>query len=86
MKATTEKVDSSTPIASTHDADDTRRSIVEGDFLPPSTPDPAAERRLRKKIDLHLIPIVSLLYLLCFIDRANLGTFPPLTCSVVKIG
>ncbi|KAF5122625.1 putative transporter [Metarhizium anisopliae] len=35
--------------------------------------DPAAERRLRLKIDLFIVPTVSLLYLFCFIDRANLG-------------
>jgi len=35
--------------------------------------DPAAERRLRTKIDLYIIPTVSLLYLFCFIDRANVG-------------
>ncbi|KAF2194282.1 putative MFS transporter [Zopfia rhizophila CBS 207.26] len=35
--------------------------------------DPAAERRLRLKIDLYIVPTVSLLYLFCFIDRANIG-------------
>ncbi|KAH8685122.1 major facilitator superfamily domain-containing protein [Ilyonectria robusta] len=35
--------------------------------------DPVAERRLRLKIDLYIIPTVSLLYLFCFIDRANIG-------------
>ncbi|EQL00396.1 hypothetical protein G6O67_007946 [Ophiocordyceps sinensis] len=35
--------------------------------------DPVAERRLRLKMDLCIIPPVSLLYLFCFIDRANLG-------------
>lgn len=38
--------------------------------------DPAAERRLRWKIDLAITPIICLLYLFCFIDRANIGTFP----------
>ncbi|CAI4213270.1 unnamed protein product, partial [Parascedosporium putredinis] len=37
------------------------------------TLDRAAERRLRLKIDLYIIPTVSLLYLFCFIDRANIG-------------
>lgn len=37
--------------------------------------DPVAERRLRTKIDLYIIPTVALLYLFCFIDRANLGEF-----------
>ncbi|KAF2467306.1 putative MFS transporter [Lindgomyces ingoldianus] len=35
--------------------------------------DPAAESRLRWKIDLCIIPTVALLYLFCFIDRANIG-------------
>ncbi|KAK7060299.1 hypothetical protein VNI00_001064 [Paramarasmius palmivorus] len=35
--------------------------------------DPKAEARLRTKIDLFVIPTVSLLYLFCFIDRANIG-------------
>ncbi|PYH83757.1 putative MFS transporter [Aspergillus uvarum CBS 121591] len=35
--------------------------------------DPTAERRLRRKIDLFILPTVSLIYLFCFIDRANIG-------------
>ncbi|KAL2432200.1 putative transporter [Exophiala dermatitidis] len=35
--------------------------------------DPKAEARLRWKIDLYIVPTVSLLYLFCFIDRANIG-------------
>ncbi|ESK97477.1 mfs transporter [Moniliophthora roreri MCA 2997] len=35
--------------------------------------DPAAEARLRTKIDFYVIPSISLLYLFCFIDRANIG-------------
>ncbi|KAK0644421.1 beta-lactamase/transpeptidase-like protein [Cercophora newfieldiana] len=38
--------------------------------VPPSS---AAERRLRTKIDLHIIPVVMLLYLMNFIDRTNIG-------------
>jgi hypothetical protein len=36
--------------------------------------DPAAERRLRWKLDLYTVPTVAVLYLFCFIDRANIGT------------
>ncbi|KAK7030408.1 hypothetical protein VNI00_014152 [Paramarasmius palmivorus] len=36
-------------------------------------PDEKAEARLRWKIDLYIIPTVSILYLFCFIDRANIG-------------
>ncbi|KAE8155191.1 major facilitator superfamily domain-containing protein [Aspergillus avenaceus] len=35
--------------------------------------DKAAERRLRLKIDLCIVPTVALIYLFCFIDRANIG-------------
>ncbi|KMP09867.1 inner membrane transport protein yfaV [Coccidioides immitis H538.4] len=35
--------------------------------------DRAAERRLRTKIDFYIVPTVALLYLFCFIDRANIG-------------
>ena len=35
--------------------------------------DPVAEARLLWKIDLYIVPTVSLLYLFCCIDRANIG-------------
>lgn len=35
--------------------------------------DPKAEAKLRWKIDLYIVPTVALLYLFCFIDRANIG-------------
>ena len=35
--------------------------------------DRKAEARLRLKIDLCIVPTVALLYLFCFIDRANVG-------------
>ncbi|KAL6242109.1 hypothetical protein RBB50_011021 [Rhinocladiella similis] len=35
--------------------------------------DPAAEKRLLRKIDLRLIPILFVLYLCAFIDRVNIG-------------
>ncbi|KAL4945727.1 hypothetical protein BDV06DRAFT_184049 [Aspergillus oleicola] len=35
--------------------------------------DKKAESRLRLKMDFYLLPTVSLLYLFCFIDRANIG-------------
>lgn len=31
--------------------------------------DPAKERRLVRKLDLHIIPVVMLLYMLSFLDR-----------------
>lgn len=38
--------------------------------------DRRAERRLRNKIDLMIMPTICLLYLFCFIDRANIGMLP----------
>ncbi|KAL1954041.1 hypothetical protein VTO42DRAFT_1819 [Malbranchea cinnamomea] len=35
--------------------------------------DPEAEKKLCRKIDLFIVPTVSLLYMFCFIDRANVG-------------
>lgn len=31
------------------------------------------ETKIRRKLDFRLVPIVTLLYLLCFLDRANIG-------------
>lgn len=36
--------------------------------------DAKAEAKLRRKIDFMIVPTVSILYLFCFIDRANVGT------------
>jgi MFS family permease len=38
-----------------------------------TTLDPAQETRVRRKIDAILMPFASLLFLFCFIDRANIG-------------
>lgn len=35
--------------------------------------DKKAESRLRLKIDFYVVPTVALMYLFCFIDRANIG-------------
>jgi hypothetical protein len=37
--------------------------------------DKAAESRLRLKIDLYIVPTVAVMYLFCFIDRANVGEY-----------
>jgi len=31
------------------------------------------EKRIRRKLDFRVVPLVTLLYLLCFLDRANVG-------------
>lgn len=35
--------------------------------------DPAAEKRLLWKLDIHVVPILTLLFLLAFLDRINIG-------------
>lgn len=35
--------------------------------------DPAIEKRVRRKLDLHVVPLLSALYLLAFLDRSNIG-------------
>ncbi|KAI1436534.1 MFS transporter [Xylaria sp. CBS 124048] len=35
--------------------------------------DPIAEKKLRLKLDYMVVPMVSILYLFCFIDRSNIG-------------
>lgn len=55
------------------DPERTSSSLHAGSGIIPSKTSFKAERRLRTKIDLHLVPIVAILYLFCFIDRANLG-------------
>jgi hypothetical protein len=80
--------DNSSGIGETDDHIATDRYIVNSDFLmvarltqfcmlrfvhPTLGLDPAAESRLRLKIDLYIVPIASLMYLFCFIDRANIG-------------
>lgn len=35
--------------------------------------DPVQERKLWRKIDLHLLPIITLMYLFSFMDRENIG-------------
>lgn len=38
--------------------------------------DPVKEARLVAKLDLAFTPIIMLLYLVCFLDRSNIGTYP----------
>ncbi|RAL62498.1 hypothetical protein DID88_005063 [Monilinia fructigena] len=60
-----------------HEATDRRgQSLV--------TFDPVAERKLRLKIDLMIVPTVALLYLFCFIDRANIGKSHTITISLSR--
>lgn len=46
--------------------------------------DKNAEKRLRRKIDLHIVPLVAILYLFCFIDRTNISSHLFLNHQLVK--
>lgn len=38
-----------------------------------SDTDPALDRRLTRKLDVHILPWIFILWLLAFIDRSNIG-------------
>jgi hypothetical protein len=37
------------------------------------TIDPVIEKRVRRKLDIHVVSLLSALYLLAFLDRSNIG-------------
>jgi hypothetical protein len=39
--------------------------------------DPVIEKRVRRKLDMHIVPLLSALYLLAFLDRSNIGYVKP---------
>lgn len=55
----------------------TKGSIVEMDEekQPSVTWDADAERRLRWKCDRHVLPCITLLFFLSFLDRTNIGEY-----------
>ncbi|EEA23267.1 hypothetical protein TMatcc_002125 [Talaromyces marneffei ATCC 18224] len=60
-------------IAKAHDAAERGYAATDRYGQPLVEFDAAAERHLVRKIDFFIIPTVALLYLFCFIDRANIG-------------
>lgn len=47
---------------------------LEAQHVEPQTAiDPVISARVRRKLDIHLIPLLSALYLLAFLDRSNIG-------------
>ncbi|ETN37097.1 uncharacterized protein HMPREF1541_08087 [Cyphellophora europaea CBS 101466] len=65
--------DDSREHATTHDAAAHGHAATDIHGNPIVTFDPKAESRLRMKIDLMIIPTVTIIYLMCFVDRANIG-------------
>ncbi|KAF1850771.1 high-affinity nicotinic acid transporter [Cucurbitaria berberidis CBS 394.84] len=47
-------------------------NILAGDVEPQGF-DQAATKKLLRRLDWHIIPFMSLIYLLCFLDRTNIG-------------
>ena len=54
-------------------AESTNQSHSQSDSVPPSTIDRAQEKRLLRKLDLNVLPMISVLYMLAFVDRINIG-------------
>ena len=53
--------------------DTTSRSSAFGDLCLEDAIDPVVEKKLLWKCDLHVVPVISLLYMLAFLDRINIG-------------
>ncbi|EAT89308.1 hypothetical protein HBH56_013010 [Parastagonospora nodorum] len=47
--------------------------LESGPVEPQPAIDPIISARVRRKLDIHLIPLLSALYLLAFLDRSNIG-------------
>lgn len=45
--------------------------------------DPAAEKRLIRKLDLMLSPMMVLIFLVAYLDRSNIGMAPPIAQTVL---
>ena len=45
----------------------------------PDEIDPEIEKRVRRKLDTHIVPLLSALYLLAFLDRSNIGYAEPIS-------
>lgn len=59
---------------SNHFTETTSRNSAFTDLnLDPEPIDRSAEKRLIRKCDLHVVPIISLLYMFAFMDRINIG-------------
>ena len=43
------------------------------------------ERRIKRKIDMRLIPPLTVLYLMSYLDRSNSQCFIALSCSVISL-
>jgi hypothetical protein len=68
----------SDPVVPTHSAVDEKADVahnehadkIDGDL---DAIDPIAEKKLLRKVDLHVVPPLLILFLLVFLDRVNIG-------------
>lgn len=47
-----------------------------GDGQPQQHIDPEMEKKVVRKLDRHIVPLVMALYLLAYLDRSNIGSVP----------
>lgn len=57
--------------------EDGELSVGSGSDLAHAQLDPAREKKLLLKLDMHFVPIIMFSYLTCFLDRGNIGLFSP---------
>jgi MFS family permease len=70
-KATAYGIDPVTSVG--HESPTTGSDRAVPDVPPVREFDPVAEKKIRRKTDFYVVPLVALLFLFCFIDRSNLG-------------
>ena len=58
------------PIGNNHNSEDGNSSKMPGNL---ESRDSAAEKKLLRKCDLRIVPVLTLLYVFAFIDRINIG-------------
>jgi hypothetical protein len=51
----------------------TKDHNADPEVMPAEQIDPVIEKRVRRKLDTHIVPLLSALYLLAFLDRSNIG-------------
>jgi hypothetical protein len=50
-----------------------KNDVKHAEFAELDEIDPAAEKKLLRKVDLHVVPALFVLFLLAFLDRVNIG-------------
>lgn len=61
---------SSTPTSTGKEVIELSEDVARSDILS----DPARDKRIRRKFDIWLLPILTVACIFCFIDRSNIGS------------